>query len=318
MQTLRLLRNALVVLPLLGLAALPACCKGRGSDVTAATIATDEGVSEQSDAGTVSWAVSPDGQVKALIKATGSDAVDPTATGTVTARTLPGGAPVSAPLVYDAKAGLFTAKIAPLGGELTEVKYEVKVGGKATQSVLHLPKGGTTELIASARAASGKSVKSGKGPNGGVVQVVGGEVIEIVGEPKSGETRVYILSDDLKPVAVGKRQVKLAVVAGPGADFVELHADPTGMYFSGKLAVKVNPIKLTVVLREEGDSAPVVVLCGWAPGAVIVVGNRAPTLAIFVVTTWAPVVVVAPTNPVIVVHEGKGKGKGRGHGKGHK
>jgi hypothetical protein len=90
------------------------------------------------------------------------------------------------------------------------------------------------------------------------------------------------------------------------------------MYFSGKLAVKVNPIKLTVVLREEGDATPVVVLCGWSPGVVIVVGNRAPTLAIFVVTTWAPVVVVAPTNPVIVVHEGKGKGKGRGHGKGHK
>jgi hypothetical protein len=303
--------RSILVAALLSSSALPACCKKTGSEVTAESIATDDGITEQSDAGTVSWAVAPDGNVKASIKAPGGAAVDKSATGSVTARALPSGAPVTAKLVHDDKLGLFTAALPRLDAELTEVKYEITVGGKTTRSVMFLPRGGTAELIASGKAASGKTLKATKGPAGGVVQVVGDDIIEIVADQKTGETRVYVLDDDLKPIAVGKRRVKLAVVAG-SPEVVELTVDPSGGYFTGKLAGKSNPSKLTVVLHGASDGAPVVVLCGWAPGSTIVVGSSAHVHPIYV-TAFTPVVVV--NQPVQVVHKGKGKGKARGHHK---
>ncbi|RYE83099.1 MAG: hypothetical protein EOO75_19760 [Myxococcales bacterium] len=213
-------------------------------------------------------------------------------------------------LEYDKKAGLYTAAVPALSADLTELSYDITVGGKPVKGALHLPKGGTDELIASGKSGSGKVPADTKGPNGGVVQVVGDDIVEIAAD-KSGETRVYVLDDKLKPVAVGKRRIKLAV----GTEIVDLTTEPKGLYFTGKLSTKVNPSKLTVVVYPENATVPVVAVCGWKPGTVVVVNQ--PAVNLFVVGAWAPAVVVVnqPATQVIVVH--KGKGHGRGKKKGH-
>jgi hypothetical protein len=94
--------------------------------------------------------------------------------------------------------------------------------------------------------------------------------------------------------------------------------NPGGLYFQGKLNVITNPTKLTVVVSDDVDTH--VVLSGWHPGKVIIVGPPAPVVAVFVAVNWG--VVKVGVNPVIVVHDddddnhyvyvGKGKGKGKG------
>ena len=283
---------------------LAGCSSKKADSVTAESATPDTTVTERHDAGTVGWAVSPDGQVRAAIKAPASEAVDPGATGSVTVKTAGGPAAGPFKLAYDAKLGLYTGSIPKLDADLTEMDYEITLQGKPLKGALFLPRGGTDELIASGKSASGKVAPDRRGPNGGVVQVVGNDVVEIAAD-KGGETRVYVLDDGLKPVAVGKRRVKLAA----GTELIELTAEPQGMYFTGKLSTRVNPSKLTVVVYPESATTPVVALCGWKPGTVIVVNQ--PTVNLFVVSTWAPVVVVnQPVTPVVVVHKGKGKAKG--------
>jgi hypothetical protein len=55
---------------------------------------------------------------------------------------------------------------------------------------------------------------------------------------------------------------------------------------------KSDPVKLTVVLYQEEEPEPVVVLCGWTPTTVIVVRLGAPVLGLFVAVSWAPVIIV--------------------------
>ena len=66
---------------------------------------------------------------------------------------------------------------------------------------LHVPAGGTKELVLTARTAATKdNYKGQKGPNGGVVQRVGDDVVEIVGDKGTGQVRVYALDATLKPI----------------------------------------------------------------------------------------------------------------------
>jgi len=307
-----LLRSASLVLSVLALG-LTGCNKSADvkAEVTAENIGADDAFVEQHEAATVTWAVAPDGKVKARFKTPdGSPAEGDTVTGTITVKpTTKDAKPVTAKLVYDAKANVYTAEGPKLEADLTEVSYDVQVKGKPVKGAMHLPKGGTKELVATAKVTAEVKVPEGKkGPNGGVIQVVGDDLLEIVADAKTGETRVYVLDDELKPIPVGKRRVKLGVVA-TSPEVVELGAEPQGLYFTGKLVIKTNPQKLTVVLYEEAHPEPVVVLCGYSPGEVIVIGPNAPVIGLFVVVNWAPIVVV-PTPPVIVVGHGKGKGKG--------
>jgi hypothetical protein len=77
------------------------------------------------------------------------------------------------------------------------VEYTVKVpigGTKTWKGVLHLPPGGTADLAAAPHKED--TIKEGtKGPNGGIVDVVGGHRIEIVQDGKTGQVRVYFLND---------------------------------------------------------------------------------------------------------------------------
>ncbi|MRG97906.1 hypothetical protein [Polyangium spumosum] len=312
MRLEKLLHSTFVALTLAAVAALPACSKKEDkieAEVTAENIAADDAITEQHEAATVTWAVAPEGKVKARFKTPDGQPLDDKVTGTVSVRPARKGAePVSAKLVFDAKAGVHTADIPKLEDELTEVSYDVQVEGKPLKSTLFVPRGGTHELVATAKLNAEVKIPEGKkGPNGGVLQVAGDDLLEIAADAKTGETRVYVLDDELKPIPVGKRKVKVAVVAS-APEYVELAPEPKGLFFTGKLVVKTNPHKLTVVLHPEDASPPVTVLCGWHPGHVVVVGPSAPVVGLFVVANWAPVVVV-PTPGVIVVGKGKGKGK---------
>jgi hypothetical protein len=316
-----LLRSTFMALALASFATLPACSKkgdaAKDTEVTAENIASDDAVTEQYEPGSVTWAVKPDGQVKARIKSPDGEPIE-NATGTITVRpATKDAAPVKAKLAFDAKAGLYTADIPKLEADLTEVSYDLDVKGKPVKGAMHLPRGGTKELVATAKVTAEVKVPEGKkGPNGGIIQVAGDDLLEIVADQKSGETRVYLLDDDFKPMPVGKHKVKLGVVAG-SPETVELEVEPKGLFFTGKLNVKTNPSKLTVVFYDEDVPEPVVVLCGWHPGNVIVVGGGpVVVMPLFVAVAWTPVVVVGAPPVVVVGHKGKGKGKWKWKGRG--
>ncbi|HRI66208.1 MAG TPA: hypothetical protein PK156_18300 [Polyangium sp.] len=318
----KLFRAGFVMLTLAAAIALPACSKkdeAAKPEITAESAAAEEAITEQHEPATVSWVVAPEGKLKARFKAADGAPLGTSVTGSVTVKPLQADAkPVTAKLVYDTEAGVHTAEFPALNADLTEVSYDVSVKGKPIKGAMHVPRGGTRELVATAKVSAEVKLPEGKkGPNGGVIQVVGDDVIEVVADVKSGETRVYVLDDDFKPIPVGKRKVKLAVV-GSAPETVELAAEPKGLYFTGKLTVvKTNPHRLTVVLTGERSPEPVVVLCGYHPGTVVVVGPGAPTIGLFVAVGWAPAVVVVDPTPNIVV-VGKGKGKGRWGWKGGK
>jgi len=318
MQTSVIFRGALASLLLAATLALPACSKKeetKNAEVTAENIAAEDAITEQHDDATVTLAVKPEGVVKARIKSPDGEPLEKGVTGKLIVKPMTKGAePVTADLTYDAKAGLYTAEIPELDADLTEVAYELDVKGKPVKGALHLPKGGTKELVATAKVTAEVKLPEGKkGPNGGIIQVAGDDVIEIVADEKTGDTRVYVLDDDFKPIPVGKRKVKLGIYAA-GPEMIELSPEPKGTFFTGKLKVKTNPSKVTVVLYPEVEPEPVVVLCGWSPGTVVVVGAHAHVYPLFVAVNWAPVVVVGAP-PVVIIddhhhhHHGKGKGK---------
>jgi hypothetical protein len=318
MSMTRLVRSFFVALALACTAAAPGC---KSAEVTAENIAEQGVLMEQHEGATVVWAVKPDGQVRALVKGADDKPVEEGVTGTLSVKPSKDAAPVTAELKLEEKTGGVLATTIPkLEADLTEVTYNLKVGGKPVKGVLHLPKGGTQELYDSAKVTAEATLEGKKGPNGGIVQVVGEETFEIVADKKSGRVRVYLLDDDLKAVAIKdpKLKVKLALT-GSSSETVELKPDAKGLYFEGKLTVKTNPTKITVVVHV-GDVVHVA-LCGWHPGVVIVVGPRAPGIVIFVSVKWDVDVVVVHDHhdPVIVIdhhhhhHKHKGKHKGK-HG----
>lgn len=301
-------------------AAAQGCGKDKGQAVTAEAAAAEGALVERHENAEVTLDVSPGGRVKAWVKDRDGKLVQKGITGTVTLKPVGGdAAPVTVPVTHYEDSGLVLAQLPKLKDDLTEVTYDLQVGGAPVQGVVHVPRGGTKELEESAKEAAGaKSIAPDtKGPNGGVVQVVGDDLVEVVADKDSGAVRMYFLDDDLKPVAVGKKKGKVAFV-GAQAEVVELDADPSGLYLVGKCATKVQPVKVTVVV-VDGDEVDVA-LCHHKPGAVVVVGPAAPVIGVFVVTGWVVVapapVVVQPGVVVVPVGKGKGKGKFKWKGKG--
>jgi hypothetical protein len=179
----------------------------------------------------------------------------------------------------DAKTGLLVGAGPKLEADLTEVGYTVTVDGKPWTGTLHLPPGGTAELVANARAAADLNLEGKVGPHGGVIQVVGDDRFEIVAaDDASGEVRVYLLDPDLNVIAVGERKVTLGVVAD-APEIVVLAPEPeANLYLRGKLKAKVDPVRITLAVRQ-GASVKVA-LVGYRPGLHVVVGANAPRIKI--------------------------------------
>lgn len=294
--------------------------------VTAENIADSGAITEKHDAGETVWSVAPEGQVKLLVKGSDGKPIDKNVTGTLMVKAAGDkeAKPTTVNLEPEPKTGLLVATVPKLEADITEIKYELKADGKPMKGALHVPVGGTAEIVANAKvAAEAKVDTSKKGPNGGVIQVVGDDTIEVVADKSSGKVRVYFLDADLKPVkVVTEKKVTVAVVTQNGPETVILEPDSGGLYFTGKLNVAVNPVKLTVGVRHK-DRAHVV-LVGHRPHTVVVVGAAAVP-AVFVVANAGWGVTVGA--PAVIIHDdddddhhwrGKGKGKGRVKVKGGK
>lgn len=279
------------------------------SDSKPAAVYKGGEITEQHGDTAVTWLVGPDGDVTATVQHKGETVKPSDVDAKLLVKPLGTNEPSKEiPLIE--KDGALRANIGKLDAPLTEMRYAMKVKDEPVDGVLHVPKDGTEELVASAiGAAKAKHMADAKGPHGGVVQVVGDDVVEVVGRRGSGDVRVYLLDDDLKPVKIEKQKIKLAVV-GAATDYVVLQPHDSGDYFSAELALKTDPTKITILI-EDGDDVEVA-LVGYEPTEVILVGPGSPGCVIYVVDTW-DIVVVHP-QPVYV-HRHKGKGKGKGHGK---
>jgi len=299
---------------------LTGCSKSEdGADVTAENIeGAEDVVAEAHDTGSMVWRVTPEGQVKVLVKAPDGKPVEGDVSGSLTWQTPEG--PKTVPLTYDKDQKLLVAAAPKLEADLTEVKYEIKVADKAWNGALHLPSGGTKQIVEGAKKAAAKDIPKDKvGPNGGLIQVVGDDVVEVVADKDTGEVRLYVLGPDLKPVAIGERKVKLGFV-GTSAETVVLAPGPGNLYFLGKIKTKINPVKLTISITYVDHTE--VVIVGYNPGKVIVVGASAPVIKVLVTPIWK-VDVKVKTPGVIVVDDDdddddgiRVKWHGHGHGKG--
>jgi hypothetical protein len=274
-------------------------CAGCKKDEANGSAAPDA-VVEKSDQGKVSLSVGGDGKVKALVETADGKPATKTATGSVTFKT-PSGQAKPVPLAFDASSGALVAAGPKLEGDLTEISYAVVADGKALNGTLHVPAGGTLELAGDAKGDAVAVADGKKGPHGGIVQVVGDDRLEIVSDGKE-EVRVYALDADLKPVSVEQRKVKLGVV-GDHSEIVELTAEPGGKYLFGTWHLKGDPSRITVVEQKGADTK--VVLVGFRPGHVLVVGPSAPKVKLVALT------VLEPREVVVVKAHDNGRGRGR-------
>jgi hypothetical protein len=281
-----------VSLAALALALTPACSSGEASvtagaeaEMTANADLGAEAFVEEHDEGAVAWRVDTDGQVKAAVSASGGARIKENLGGTVVYK-VEGGEPRTVPLVLDAKTGLLVAAGPKLEADLTEVSYTVTVSGKPWSGVMHVPVGGTAALVASAKVtAEAKVPDEAVGPHGGTIQVVGSDRLEMVANADTGETRVYVLDVDLKPVRVETRSLRMGFVAKT-TTFVNFAPEPSGFYFTARVGAAVlNPLRVTASLRV--GSVTHAAIWGYRPGVRI----YAPTAVVKIAA--APRVVFA-------------------------
>ena len=116
---------------------------------------------------------------------------------------------------------------------------------------MHVPVGGTAALVASAKVtAEAKLPDEAVGPHGRTIQVVGSERLEMVADAETGDTRVYVLDVDLKPVRVETRTLRMGFVAKT-TTFVNFAPEPAGLYFTARLGAAVlNPLRVTASLSR--------------------------------------------------------------------
>jgi hypothetical protein len=232
----------------------------------------DDAITEEHDDGSIAWTVSSDGTVKGTVKL-GLDEPK-TLTGSLTYKA-PNAPPVAIPM--EAKGGVLIATAPKLEPGITQIEYTANVDGKPWTGVLHVPQGGTLELVESAKADVKVDVK---GPNGGVIQVVGDDRIEIVADKTTGQVRVYVLDADNKVIDVGERKIQIAIAADK-PEVIVLTPGPGRLYFVGTVRTRVAPVKITVSVTVKSRTR--VVLVGYRPGARVVVGSRAPRVDLWIV-----------------------------------
>jgi hypothetical protein len=192
------------------------------------------------------------------------------------------GSPVSVPVQYDAKAGVLTASGPKLAADITPMKYNLTVGGSPWNGAIDVPKGGTQDLVDTGKLQGSVSANV-VGPNGGVVETVGPDHVEVVANKATGDVRAYVLGPDNRPIDPGDRKITVAI-DGEAPEVVALAPEPQGHFLVAHIGARVDPPHVTVAVNVHG--ATHACLVGWAPGSVVVVGPGAPRVHLLAVEAW--------------------------------
>lgn len=223
-------------------------------------IAKESTFAESNAASTLYWNVEADGETRLVVKDGAGSVVKKDVTGQLVFKPEARPSGETQPVVLDEKTGVARADGPDLDAEITELRYELVVGGTPVSGALHLPKKGTAGLTANATASGDE-----KGPHGGAVEVVDGQKYEIVADSESGEARVFLVGAEARR----PKKLKLAVQSGePRVVVLEWHADG---YYVAK--IDKPPRKATLVVVDDDDDVHVRIV-GHRPGVVLVVTER--------------------------------------------
>jgi hypothetical protein len=262
-----------------GLASLACGCR---KDATAESIEKSaDAIAEQGPSGTSTWIVRPDGTVSATLKGPDGKPIAQPVTGQLAFGSADG-PPTSVPVQYDPKSGVLTAAGPKLDADITPVTYDLTVGGKPWSGMIGVPPGGTHDLTDTGKLQSSIPPET-VGPNGGVVQQVGPDRVELVANKRTGDVRAYVLDADNHPVDPGDRKITVAV-EGPHPGVVVLAPEPHAHFVVGHMPALVDAPQVTVAVNAHG--ATHACLLGWSPGSVVVVGPEAPRVHVLAVDAW--------------------------------
>ncbi len=268
-MTLSRPRVLVASLALGALVSLVACGKKEsraGGDESAAS-ASLGGLVETHAQGSILWDIDAEGVVRADLRDLDDAHVSKNAKGTIEWKE--NDEPKRAKLEYDADAKVLLAHGPAPTAEITELRYVVVQGDAPVQGTLHVPAGGTASLAAQGDVKASPTLE-GTGPHGGLVQVVGGDRVEIVADDDSDEVRVYVLDAEGKAIVAGDRKITIAVVAETPRVIVFAPA-PGGLYFVANAKIVADPTRVTIVVRRGGKVR--VAIVGWKPGAKLVVAG---------------------------------------------
>jgi hypothetical protein len=261
------------------LASLACSCR---KELTADAIAkSTDAIAQEGPSGKSTWIVRPDGAVSATLTTPDGKPVAQAVTGQVTFAP-PDGPPSSVPVQYDPKTGVLSAAGPKLDAEITPVNYTLSAGGTPWNGSIDVPKGGTQDLADTAKL-QGSFSSNVVGPNGGVVETVGPDRIEVVANKDTGDVRAYVFDADLHPVDPGDRKITLAL-QGEQPEVLVLAPEPQAHFVVGHMRARVDPVQLTVAVNAHGTTHAC--LAGWSPGSVVLVGPEAPRVHLLAVETW--------------------------------
>jgi hypothetical protein len=265
----------------IGSVAMATLCSCR-KELTAEAIARSrDAIAQQGPAGTSMMIIRPDGSVSGTLETPDSKPVTQPVTGQITFAT-PDGPPTVAPVQYDPKTGVLTAAGPKLEADITPVSYTLSAGGTPWTGSIDVPKGGTQELADTAKLQGAISSNT-VGPNGGVLQVVGPDRIEVLANRRTGDVRAYVLDAENHPVDPGDRKVTVAL-EGEEPEILVLAPEPQAHFVVGHMRARVDPLQLTVAVNLHGTTHAC--LAGWQPGSIVVMGPQAPRVHLLAVDSW--------------------------------
>ncbi len=230
--------------------------------------------------GTSTWIVGSDGTVNATLKGPDGKPITQPVTGQVTFAPA-NGVPTSVPVQTDLQTGVLTVAGPKLDADITPVSYALTVDGKPWNGSIDVPAGGTQDLVESAKVQAALPPPP-PGPNGGVVQMVGPDRVELVASKSTGDVRAYVLDANDNPVDPGDRTITIAL-QGEAPEVVVLQPEPQAHFFVGHLRTRIDPVHVTLAVHAHGRTHACLV--GWAPGSVVVMGPEAPRVHLLAVWT---------------------------------
>jgi hypothetical protein len=268
---------------------------------------TSNEVIQEAPFGTVGWLLEDDGVVKADVRDKSGNAIADDFAGTLASGD--GASKKEVSLAPIDGSTMFGATLPAFASDLTAVSYALKQGADTFDGTFFVPAGGSsilTEKPATPAATAGATTTTTPtttggaqaaiapptttGPNGGVIQTIGEQRVELVSDQTTGEVRAYLLDAANKIIPLGDRKITLGVV-GDQPELVTLQPAEGADYAVASWGLKADPVSLTIAIRD-GKKVHAGVW-GWRPGAVVPVKPKEP-VHLVVKRNWP-----APKGPLV-------------------